>query len=43
MPKKITSTKLYYIEKILDYRTIADQTYYLIKWQGYPMKEATWE
>ena len=31
------------VEKLLKSKRINGQPHYLIKWQGYPMKEATWE
>ncbi len=33
----------YAVEKILDMKIIDDQVYYLIKWEGYPESESTWE
>ncbi len=34
---------LYTIEKIVDRKKAKDKFYYLIKWQGYPMEQCTWE
>ncbi len=33
----------YGVEKILDKKIIAGIPYYLIKWEGYPLSESTWE
>ena len=34
---------LYTIEKIVDRKKLKDKFHYLIKWQGYPMDQCTWE
>ena len=39
----MTSEVLYTIEKIVDRKKVKDKFQYLIKWQGYPMEECTWE
>ena len=33
----------YLVEKILDKKMIKGSEYYLIKWEGYPISECTWE
>ena len=33
----------YEVEEILDTKTIRGKRYFLIKWKGYPLHEATWE
>jgi hypothetical protein len=35
--------KEYYVEKILDKKYVDGKTYYLVKWEGYPEDESTWE
>ena len=39
----MTSEILYIIEKILDRKKVKDKYQYLIKWQGYPEEDCTWE
>ncbi|CAD8125433.1 unnamed protein product [Paramecium sonneborni] len=34
---------LYFIEQILDYKQYNGQKYYLVKWQGYNIRDCTWE
>ncbi|CAD8126838.1 unnamed protein product [Paramecium sonneborni] len=34
---------LYFIEQILDYKQYNGQKYYLVKWQGYNLRDCTWE
>ena len=33
----------YEVETILDKKTIRKKPFYLVKWLGYPLHEATWE
>ncbi len=33
----------FFVEEILDIRTYRSKPQYLVKWQGYPVHEATWE
>ena len=39
----MTSEIFYIIEKILDRKKVKDKYQYLIKWQGYPEEDCTWE
>ena len=34
---------IYYIERILDRRTVNGKHEYKIKWEGYPLNQSTWE
>ena len=43
-PPDIINDKLEYtVEQVLDRRRYRNQLQYLIKWQGYPLHDATWE
>ncbi|KAM3127411.1 hypothetical protein pb186bvf_020492 [Paramecium bursaria] len=46
MQQKLTKKQeepFYTIEAILQQKSIQNQIYYLIKWEGYPIEESTWE
>src|SRR6202000_2685884 len=38
-----TSEDSYVVEKVLDHRKIGNKIQYLVKWQGYPDEDNTWE
>ncbi len=38
-----SSSELYEVEKIINYKTFRNKKYYLIKWLCYPISESTWE
>eukprot|EP01119_Soliformovum_irregulare_P023243 TRINITY_DN809_c0_g1_i2.p1 TRINITY_DN809_c0_g1~~TRINITY_DN809_c0_g1_i2.p1 ORF type:complete len:516 (-),score=111.82 TRINITY_DN809_c0_g1_i2:71-1618(-) len=42
-PKEEINEGLFVIESIVDSRTQNDKLEYLLKWEGYPQNEATWE
>jgi Chromo (CHRromatin Organisation MOdifier) domain len=35
--------RIYVVERILDERTNGEEMEYLVKWEGYSLKESTWE
>ncbi len=43
IPEIIEGELEYEVENILDHRTSRNGTTFLIKWQGYPMEDNTWE
>jgi len=42
-PEVIVGELEYRVEKILDHKRKRNRDYYLVKWQGYPLSDATWE
>ena len=43
LPELVEGEESYIIDMILRHRKRAQNYQYLIKWQGYPISEATWE
>ncbi len=39
----MTNRKLFKVEKIIDSKQIGPKKYYLVKWDGYPQNQSTWE
>ena len=38
-----TEEEEYEVEAILDKKLVRKKSYYLVKWKGYPLHDATWE
>ena len=38
-----SSSGMYEVEKIINYKTYRNKKYYLVKWLCYPIHESTWE
>ena len=41
--RKTATTKDYVPEKILDEKLVRGTKRYLVKWEGYPVEDSTWE
>lgn len=42
-PEFIDEEYEYQVEDILDVRVVRNKRQFLVKWEGYPIQEATWE